>query len=85
MAGFDANHGPSDRRVNRDQDFSAILAVTGAGKPSLINLRLTTVEAERLASVIADVVKAFSDDLEAGAIVTVEDNRARIHRLPVGG
>jgi predicted nuclease of predicted toxin-antitoxin system len=71
--------------VTRDQDFSAILAVTGAGRPSLINLRLSTVEVERLASVIANVVAAFAEDLEADAIVTVEDFRVRIHRLPVPG
>jgi predicted nuclease of predicted toxin-antitoxin system len=71
--------------ITRDQDFSAILAVTGAGKPSLINLRLSYVEPRRIATVIADVIKTFSDDLEAGAIVTVDDNRVRIHRLPVAG
>ena len=36
--------------ISFDQDFGAILAVSGAITPSLINLRVTYVDAERLAN-----------------------------------
>jgi predicted nuclease of predicted toxin-antitoxin system len=70
--------------VSQDQDFSAILAVTGATGPSHINLRVTFVEADRLARTIAAVMRSLTDDLAAGAIVTIDDARVRVHRLPVG-
>jgi predicted nuclease of predicted toxin-antitoxin system len=70
--------------VSRDQDFSGLLARTGAAGPSHINLRVTFVDAERLAKSIAAVMRSLADDLAAGAIVTVDDTRVRVHRLPVG-
>jgi predicted nuclease of predicted toxin-antitoxin system len=71
--------------VTRDQDFSALLAISGAGAPSLINLRFSTVDAGEIANIVADVARTFEEDLAVGAIVTVDDARVRIHRLPIGG
>jgi predicted nuclease of predicted toxin-antitoxin system len=70
--------------VSQDQDFSALLAMTGATRPSHVNLRVSFVDADRLARAIAAVMRAVPDDLAAGAIVTIDDVRARVHRLPVG-
>jgi predicted nuclease of predicted toxin-antitoxin system len=67
-----------------DQDFSAILAVTGLTAPSLVNLRVTDVDPERLARAIFAVVHASEADLLAGAVVTLDDAGVRVHRLPVG-
>lgn len=69
--------------TSHDQDFSAILATTGATKPSLVNIRVSHVDAERLARDIAAAVRAASEDLDAGAIVTIDDAGVRIHDLPV--
>jgi predicted nuclease of predicted toxin-antitoxin system len=69
--------------VSRDQDFSAILAATNATKPSHVNVRVSQVEADRLATLLASVLKATAADLSAGAIVTVTDAGTRVHRLPV--
>ena len=70
--------------ISQDQDFSAILATTGATKPSLINVRVSHVDVDRLAREIATVVRAASRDLEDGAIITLDDAGIRIHDLPVG-
>ena len=70
--------------ISRDQNFSALLAVSGATKPSLVNVRVTFVDADRVARVIMDALHATSDDLDSGAIVTVDDGAIRVHRLPVG-
>ncbi len=69
--------------VTRDQDFSALLARNGATGPSLINLRVAIVEHRALAKLIDAVVRDTSTDLAAGAIVSVDDARIRIHRLPI--
>jgi len=70
--------------ISRDQDFSGLLAMTGAARPSHINLRVSFVDAERLARSIAAVLRSLAEDLAAGAIVTIDDTRVRVHRLPVG-
>ncbi len=69
--------------LSHDQDFTAILAVTRATKPSLVNLRVSYVGAERLAGAVTSVLLAVEDDLVAGAIVTIDDRGARVRRLPV--
>ncbi len=53
--------------VSRDQDFSAILATTGAAQPSLINVRASEVDPGRLARLIAAALGALRDDLVRGA------------------
>ena len=70
--------------ISHDQDFSAILATTGATKPSLLNLRVSYVQVDRLAQNIGATVRATAGDLEVGAIVTIDDAGARVHDLPVG-
>jgi len=71
--------------LSHDQDFSAILARTRARQPSLINLRLSEVDAASIANVVHRILQDADDELRVGAIVTVGDNRIRIHGLPVGG
>ena len=69
--------------VSRDQDFSAVLATTGASRPSLVNLRTAEVDAARVAARIVAAVRALQDDLTSGAIVTIDDGGVRVHRLPI--
>jgi predicted nuclease of predicted toxin-antitoxin system len=69
--------------ISFDQDFGAILAISGATNPSLINLRVTDVDAERLANAIFAVVSVTAADLISGAVVTLDDAGVRVHRLPL--
>jgi predicted nuclease of predicted toxin-antitoxin system len=69
--------------ISHDQDFSALLATTGASYPSLINIRVSYVDGDRLAESIARVARATDQDLERGAIVTIDDAGIRVHSLPV--
>jgi predicted nuclease of predicted toxin-antitoxin system len=70
--------------VSRDQDFSMLLATTGATRPPLINLRLSEVEPAALARILATVLRTLESDLAKGAIVTVDDGGVRVHALPAG-
>ncbi len=70
--------------ISHDQDFTTILAVSGATKPSLINVRVSHADSERLADQLKAVLASVSDALHAGAIVTIDDAQPRVHRLPVG-
>ncbi|MEZ4650200.1 MAG: DUF5615 family PIN-like protein [Candidatus Eisenbacteria bacterium] len=69
--------------ISFDQDFSAILAVTGVAHPSLLNLRVTDFNVDRLVATIAAAIQATESDLLAGAIVTIDDSSVRVHRLPL--
>jgi predicted nuclease of predicted toxin-antitoxin system len=67
-----------------DLDFGEILALSGGKDVSVVLFRLnnatTPFVIARLAAVLSDAAAA----LEAGAIVTVEDGRHRVRRLPLG-
>ena len=71
--------------LSHDQDFTAILALTGATKPSLLNLRTTSVDPEFLVRCIRRALEEAVKELDAGAVVTVEDGEIRVRRLPISG
>jgi predicted nuclease of predicted toxin-antitoxin system len=70
--------------LSHDQDFSTLLAASGMARPSLVNLRVSYVDADQLSRVIISVLRSTGEDLDAGAVVTVDDTRVRIRRLPIG-
>ena len=74
-----------DVLVTHDLDFSRILAASGDVTPSVIVLRLRQPTPTALANGIAAALTRASDDLRAGAIVTVEDSAIRVRMLPVAG
>ena len=70
--------------VSADTDFGAILARSGKRAPSVILLR--TVLQRRAwsqAALILANLPQVAEDLEAGALVTIEDGRVRSRRLPL--
>ena len=74
-----------DQRVvlTQDLDFSAIVALSARAGPSVLSLRLSSARIEHVNSRLERVVPMVEADLEAGAVVTVEDARVRVRSLPV--
>jgi predicted nuclease of predicted toxin-antitoxin system len=75
--------------VTSDTDFGELLAKSGALLPSVIIFRGDQDDQdmrrfERLARLLV-VLRQYSDDLRAGAVVIVEAGRVRSKRLPIGG
>lgn len=69
--------------MSADTDFGMLLATSGAERPSVLLVRLRRPRsADALAAVVVANLDNVSDDLEAGAIVVLEDERVRIRRLP---
>jgi predicted nuclease of predicted toxin-antitoxin system len=70
--------------ISVDTDFSALIATRNTTKPSLILIRWPML---RLPSSQAKVILAnlpnFAEDLEKGAIVTIEEGRVRVRPLPI--
>ena len=69
--------------VTLDADFHALLALSHATGPSVIRIRIEGLYGEQAADLIQTVLERCSEDLERGAMVTVQLNRIRIRRLPV--
>ena len=72
--------------VSADTDFGTLLALRAAVRPSIILFRSRTGRKpdHQLATLLRQL-SFVSKDLEAGCIVTIEDTRLRIRRLPIGG
>jgi predicted nuclease of predicted toxin-antitoxin system len=70
--------------ISADTDFGFLLADSGAGRPSVVLLRLRTPRpASRLAALLLANLDGVTPDLDTGAIVVLEDERIRIRRLPL--
>lgn len=69
----------------QDLDFSALLAVPGRTQPSLVTLRLTDTAPEGVTSRLLNVLPTITDDLQRGAVVTIDDRAVRVRSLPIQG
>jgi predicted nuclease of predicted toxin-antitoxin system len=67
-----------------DLDFSAILAATQAKAPSVIQLRSQDVMPDAIGPRVLRSIVAHTEALLAGAILTVDLDRARVRLLPLG-
>ena len=69
--------------LTQDLDLSAIIALTGQDRPSLITLRLSSSRIEYVNTLLQRVLPLLEQDVEKGMIVTVQDQRIRRRRLPI--
>lgn len=69
--------------VTLDADFHALLALSGARGPSVIRLRIEGLEGQELKLILEQTVRQFDEDLQQGAVITIQPGRARIRRLPL--
>jgi predicted nuclease of predicted toxin-antitoxin system len=69
--------------LTHDLDFGELLAATAARGPSVIQIRTQDVTPKALGLYLADVLDQFHDDLDRGALLTVDRRRARARVLPI--
>jgi predicted nuclease of predicted toxin-antitoxin system len=69
--------------VTLDADFHTLLALSSATAPSVIRLRLEGLKAPGLVVVLEKVLEEWGEELELGAVVTVDASRSRMRRLPL--
>ena len=70
--------------VTNDLDFTRILAVEGATKPSLVLFRVGNVHPGELGHLLQQHLPRVANDLLQGAIVVIEPRALRVRLLPVG-
>src|SRR3954466_1853207 len=66
-----------------DLDFGALLAHTRTGKPSVFQIRARDVSPDHLGSLAIQTLRQFSAELEAGALVSVDEASQRVRLLPL--
>lgn len=68
-----------------DLDFGALLAITHAEGPSVIQVRTQDVTPEHLESIVVEALRQYGLLLEAGALLIVDESRSRVRILPLAG
>lgn len=69
--------------VTQDLDFSTLVALAGLNQPSLVTLRLSDSDPERVTKRLLAVLPKIEDRLRQGCATTVEDTTVRIRPLPI--
>lgn len=69
--------------ITHDNDFSTLLAFSGAERPSVILFRLQKVNAEILASILRSELPNLMEDIGQGAMVSIDEYAVRIRKLPI--
>jgi predicted nuclease of predicted toxin-antitoxin system len=66
-----------------DLDFGTALALTHAGKPSVIQIRTQRVLPEHIGPIVLASLRQYEQELSAGALVVVEPSKSRVRVLPL--
>lgn len=68
--------------LTHDLDFSAILAANHGTKPSVVQIRAEDVNPEVIGKQVISALRQMASELEAGALLTIDQNRTRLRVLP---
>lgn len=66
-----------------DLDFGALLAISQAELPSVIQVRTQNLLPVAIDSLVISALDRFRSQLEAGALVTIETSRSKVRILPI--
>ena len=69
--------------LTHDLDFGAILAATQGEKPSVVQIRAEDVSPDVIGATVVSALRQMADELELGALVTVDPSRTRLLVLPL--
>jgi len=67
----------------QDLDFGIILAATGNDRPSVVQIRADRALPHQIGLRVAEALRRFEAELEAGALVTVDPQKTRVRILPL--
>jgi len=66
-----------------DLDFSAILAASHDLKPSVVQIRGPEIRPEIVGDIVVRALRQVENELQSGALLTVDPNRVRLRILPL--
>lgn len=70
--------------ITSDLDFGAMLALSGDAGPSVVQLRASILAPEVLGPRVRECLVRFDQQLEAGALVVLDDRNSKLRLLPIG-
>jgi predicted nuclease of predicted toxin-antitoxin system len=70
--------------LTHDLDFGAILAATGGDAPSVVQVRAQDVFPDAIGGLVVAAIRQFTEELEKGVLISVDENRSRARLLPLG-
>jgi predicted nuclease of predicted toxin-antitoxin system len=71
--------------ITADTDFAHLLATFKNTTPSVVILRTASHSPKVVVPLIFSVIEQWSDELERGCLVSVDETKARLRVLPIGG
>jgi predicted nuclease of predicted toxin-antitoxin system len=69
--------------ITNDLDFSAILAASGGASPSVVQIRTQDLLSDVVASIVATALDAHREDIERGALLSIDEAETRVRVLPL--
>jgi predicted nuclease of predicted toxin-antitoxin system len=71
--------------ITHDVDFSALLALGGYDRPSLVTLRLLDTDPDLVTQRLRQVLPKIESALSKGSAITIDDKSVRVRELPIQG
>jgi predicted nuclease of predicted toxin-antitoxin system len=69
--------------ITNDLDFSAILAAGAVYGPSVVQIRSQDLLSDVVASIVAKALDAHREDIERGALLSIDEAGTRVRVLPL--
>lgn len=66
-----------------DLDFGTILSMTHELKPSVAQIRASVIDAEQAVDLVSVAILRYADELERGAILSIDLKKTRLRLLPI--
>lgn len=67
-----------------DLDYGALLFATQTIAPSVIQLRIEDIRPKSVGKIVLQALRKAKNQIEQGALVTIDIRKGRIHLLPLG-
>jgi predicted nuclease of predicted toxin-antitoxin system len=69
--------------LTNDLDFGFILAITHGEKPSVLQTRTGALGTDKIGGAIVNALKMLTEDIERGALITIDPLKTRVTLLPL--
>jgi predicted nuclease of predicted toxin-antitoxin system len=71
--------------ITNDLDFSAVLAAGAVDGPSVVQVRTQDLLSDAPVSIVAKALEAHREDIERGALLSIDEGGTRVRMLPLKG
>jgi len=66
-----------------DLDFGAMLALTQAESPSVLQVRAQDILPKNIGNIVITIIQKYNDELEQGALIVFDKAKERVRILPL--